>query len=314
MVLPKMRAIVETRTPPDSGRPLVAVAGATGHCGLAVVRAAHARGLRVRALVRNKAKLQPVIAAVDEIAQVQVTQEDSLCGALDGCRYLVSAVGKTRQKDSINRWTVDVDANLNLFDEARRVPGLERIAFVSVLGADVKSPIAMLRMKGEAEEGLRFSGIDHVIIRPTGYFSDMEEILEMAGHGFVLALGGKEVRLNPIGMGDLGEFVTRALLDTEGPTVRAIGGPEVFTWKTLAGLCSRVLERPVTVLNLPLWLIKPLLPLLKPFNRDAWEVAQFMVGSTDMMRRNDLPPAFGKECLEDFFRRCLENQKEASQV
>ncbi len=304
-----MVAELEMLTPPDPGRPLVAVAGATGHCGLAVVRQAREKGLRVRVLVRNRNKLQPVIHLVDEIAQVQVTREETLQGVLGGCRYLVSAVGKTRQKDSITRQAVDVDANLNLFDEARRTRGLERIAFVSVFGADPNSPVAMLRMKGEAEAGLACSGCEHVIIRPTGYFSDMEEILEMARSGSLLALGGNKVRLNPIGLGDLGGFVIKALLERSGPRVRPVGGPEVFTWAGLADLCSRVLGRPVKTRNIPLWLVNGALPLLRPFSRDTWEVAQFMAGSAALLQRLPLPPAHGSEKLENHFREYLSTRK-----
>ncbi|MEO1368135.1 MAG: NAD(P)H-binding protein, partial [Acidobacteriota bacterium] len=135
----------------------VAVVGATGHVGLEVVRALLARGVRVRALVRNPAKLSGLKGALD-IRRVQVTEPDSIRDQLSGVDAVVSALGKTTQRGGASRRTVDVDANLHLIAEARR-SGVRRFGFVSVAFADPGHPVAMVRMKGEVERALEESGL-----------------------------------------------------------------------------------------------------------------------------------------------------------
>src|SRR5690606_19756319 len=104
----------------ESEPPLVAIAGATGNAGRKIVAEAHRRGLRVRALVREEARLREARPFCDEVRIVQVTDPASVRGALDGATYAISALGKTMQKDSTPRRAVDVEANVHLFAEARR--------------------------------------------------------------------------------------------------------------------------------------------------------------------------------------------------
>lgn len=124
---------------------LVAIAGATGNCGREVVRAAKEHGLRVRALVRSEAKLGRMRDICDEVRVVQATQRDTLRGALDGADYLVSALGKTFQKDNVERRSVDVDANLYLFHEAKSA-AVARVALVSVFMARPNHPVELVRI------------------------------------------------------------------------------------------------------------------------------------------------------------------------
>jgi uncharacterized protein YbjT (DUF2867 family) len=283
---------------------LVAIAGATGNAGLEVVRAAHARGLRVRALVRNEDKLAPVRDCVAEVRNIQVTERESLRGALDGAAYVVTALGKTRQTDRVSRRAVDVDANANLFDESR-VAGVGRIAMVSVFGADPDSSVSMLRMKGDAETALRECGVPHVVIRPTGFFSDMWEVFQMASRGSLWTVGSGATRMNPISLPDLGRFIVDSLLDdAQVGKALPIGGPDMITWRELGDMCGRVLGKPVKTRALPMWLAKGGIAMIRPFSRNRWELAQFIVGSVKLMddlSDDELPPCFGVEHLEDYF-------------
>lgn len=279
----------------------VAVAGATGNCGRAVVRAAHAHGLRVRALVRRPEALADLADAVDEVRTVQVTERESLRGALDGVDLLVSAVGKTRQTDRIARQTVDVDANRFLFEEARAA-GVARIGFVSVLGADPDSPIEMLRMKGEAEAALRATGVPAVVVRPSGFFSDLDAFLDTAARGRALwTVGDPDTRIDPISLPDLGRVVLEAALDPANVgRALPVGGPQRLSWRDVADACAQALGRPVRLHAVPLPLARLAVPLIRPFQRDAWEVAQFIVGMAE--RAPDLRPVpRGQQTLAEHF-------------
>jgi len=279
------------------------IAGATGNCGKEVVRAAHARGLRVRALVRDPARLAAVRDCVDEVRTVEVTRRDDLRGTLDGAAYLVTALGKTRQTDRVDRRAVDVDANLHLFDEAAAA-GVGRVGLVSVFGADPASRVALLRMKGEAEEALRAAGLDHVIVRPTGYFSDMWTMFEMARDGTLWMVGSGETRLNPISLPDLGRFIVDRVVEGADQPL-ACGGPDLLTWNGIGEICGRVLGRPVKTRHVPMWMARAGVAMMRPFSRNRWEIAQFILGQVALMdgiAEDQLPPAVGTEHLEDWLR------------
>jgi uncharacterized protein YbjT (DUF2867 family) len=282
----------------------VAVAGATGHAGRGIVRALAARGARIRALVRNPDGLAEVRGLCDETAIVQVTDAKTLSGVLDDADYLVSAVGKTWQKDKTPRWTVDVGANINLFQEAKRA-GIRRIGFISVAGASLDHPVLMMRMKGEAEAALKATGIPSVIIQPSGYFSDMWEVFEMCRKGTCYCIGDGLLPLNPISTEDLGEYTADCLLDDAKVGHRLpVGGPEVFTQIDLARVSERILGKKVRIVRIPVWVAKAAVAAIKPFNRNLWELADFFVGSVAYGQKHGgtILPGHGDRRLEDYFR------------
>lgn len=282
---------------------IIAVAGATGNAGRELIRAAHARGLSVRALARTPEKLGADGALCAEVRKVRVTEPDSLAGCLDGARFVVSALGKTRQKDRLPRRLVDVEANRNVFAEAARA-GVGRLGMISVMGADPQSDVAVLRMKGEAEDAMRSSGLPSVAIRPNGFFSDMADFLEMAKRGTVWGIGDVDARFNPIGLGDLGRFTIDALLDDAraGQTL-PVGGPELLSTRDIAAAAGRALGRDVRVRALPVWAMRATLATLRPFSRNAWELGCFFLAMAERAIAGEasLPPT-GDQRLEDFFR------------
>ena len=128
----------------------VAVAGATGNAGKAIVRELLANGAGVRALVRNPKKLAGLRSSVD-VREVQVTDPNSVRGSLDGADVVISALGKTNQRGGAKRRLVDVEANLTLLREAQAAQ-VSRFGFISVATARADHPVAMIRMKGEVED------------------------------------------------------------------------------------------------------------------------------------------------------------------
>ena len=284
---------------------LAAIAGATGNSGRELVRAAKARGLRVRALVRSEERLAPVRDCVDEVKLVQVTEAETLRGALDGVDYVVSALGKTYQKDNTPRRAVDVDANLNLFEEARRA-GVKRTAFVSVFGADPDSPVSVIAMKGEVERALEHSGMEYVIIQPSGFFSDMWELFQMASKGTLWAFGDGNGKFNPVSLVDLADYTIDSLLDDDRVGQRfPVGGPDALSPRDMAAMSARILGKKVRVRTIPIWLAKAGLACIRPFGRNRWELGQFFVGMVEILgeRGGDcVLPSAGDHHLEDYYR------------
>lgn len=282
----------------------VAVAGATGNAGKEILRAAKQRGLFVRALVRSPHKLQEARDFCDEIHTVEITDPVSLQGSLEGVDALISAIGKTFQRDATPRYLVDVTANKHLFAEAKH-SNLRCIALLSVFMASTAHPVALLRYKGEAEEALKQTGLPYLIVQPSGFFSDMWEVFRMCERGVFWSVGDGTALFNPVSLIDLADFLVDRLLDPSAHNqTYPVGGPDIFPMRDLAKIAAKVLQKPVRVRQLPLWLCRLFVSLSRLAGRNAWELAQFFVGTVDYIQShgNDgSTPSIGTHHLEDYF-------------
>jgi short subunit dehydrogenase-like uncharacterized protein len=85
----------ESDEPRSDARPLIAVAGATGHTGDRVLHALHARGARLRLVGRDAARLaraaEPFRGATRR--WVPAWDEDGLARAFEGCNAIISCAG-----------------------------------------------------------------------------------------------------------------------------------------------------------------------------------------------------------------------------
>ena len=291
----------------------VAVAGATGNAGKAIVRELLANGADVRVLVRSPEKLAELKSSID-VREVQVTDPRSVRGSLDGVDVVISALGKTNQRGGAKRRLVDVEANLTLLREAQAAQ-VSRFGFISVATARADHPVAMIRMKGEVEDAIEASGLSFVIVQPTGYYSDLWQMLEMARRGSLWTFGDGHMRFNPIDPRDLAEFTVRQLLDGASTSQRlAVGGPETLDSYDIAGICERVLGRSVRLRRVPLRIARAAVSTIRPFNEDLWQLADFFLGNVEYAQRalnNDASmPTYGKRRLEDYFRERLAGLEE----
>jgi uncharacterized protein YbjT (DUF2867 family) len=207
------------------GMKKVLVAGATGYLGQFVVKALKAKGYWVRALCRSAAKLAPVEEYADELFIGEVTDPGSLAGLCDGIDIIFSSVGITRQKDGLTYNDVDYQANRNLLTIAE-ASSVSKFMYVHVLNAEKLHHVAMIQAKQAFVDELKRSTLDYTVVCPTGFFSDIEELLSMARSGRVYLFGDGANRINPIHGADLAE-VCADTLESEDKQVD-VGGPDVF--------------------------------------------------------------------------------------
>jgi uncharacterized protein YbjT (DUF2867 family) len=278
----------------------VLVAGATGYLGGFVARELKARGHFVRALARSTGKLGDI--AVDEVVEAQVTRPDTLEAVCDGIDVVFSSIGITRQKDGLTFRDVDYQGNKNLLDVALRA-GVGKFVYVSAFGARQLRHLDIVDAHEAFVDELAASGMDHTVLRPTGYFSDMGEVLEMARRGRVWLIGSGDSRVNPIHGADLAVCCADA---TNGDQREiAVGGPETLTWREVASLAFEVLDRPARVSAVPEWLTWAVVRLVRLFNRHQGELLAFF---TTMATMDVVAPATGTRTLEAHYR-ALEAQE-----
>ena len=272
----------------------VLVAGATGYLGGFVARELKARGHFVRALARSAAKLGDI--AVDEVVEAQVTRPDTLGAVCEGIDVAFSSIGITRQKDGLTFRDVDYQGNKNLLDVALRA-GVGKFVYVSAFGARQLRYLDIVDAHEAFVDELAASEMDHTVLRPTGYFSDMGEVLEMARKGRVWLIGSGENRVNPIHGADLAAFCADAI-DGDQRKIE-VGGPETLSWREVAALAFRVLDRPARVSAVPEWLMWTVVRLVRLFNRHQGELLAFF---TTMATTDVVAPPTGTRTLEAHYR------------
>jgi NAD(P)H dehydrogenase (quinone) len=153
---------------------------------------------------------------------------------------------------------------------AARAASVERIVFLSYVGASPESPNAYLRSKARAEAVLLDNGVPTTVFRCLHVYGPPERPGPTAGaflkgRGPVVVLGDGSQRIAPLFVGDVVEAILRALLDAGAPTgVFDLGGPREMTMDAFV----RTLNRgEVRIAHLPAPLARAagaLLPYLTP--------------------------------------------------
>jgi uncharacterized protein YbjT (DUF2867 family) len=274
----------------------VLVAGATGYLGGFVARELKARGHFVRALARSPAKLEPLKDSLDEVVEAQVTQPETLEHACDGMDVIFSSIGITRQRDGLTFRDVDYQGNKNLLDVALRT-GVGKFVYVSAFKGRQLRHLDIVDAHEAFVDELEASGIDHTVMRPTGYFSDMGEVLEMARRGRVWLIGSGENHVNPIHGADLAARCVDAIDDGEREI--EVGGPQTLSWIEVASLAFEALGRPARITRVPEPLMWAVVRLVRVFNRHQGELLAFF---TTMATIDVVAPSTGSHTLEAHFR------------
>ncbi len=283
----------------------VVVAGATGYLGKYATREFKRRGYRVRALTRSVERLEqpgpftaPAISRgdVDEVCVAEVTRPETLEPLFEGgVDILFSSVGISRQRDGLTFEQVDYQANRNLIDLCVET-GVRKFVYVSMLGAEQIAHLAITRAHERVVADLEASGLEYAIVRPSGYFSDMGAVLDMARRGRVLLVGDGTNRFNPIHGADLAAVCVDAAEGTE--RVVEAGGPDVLTQREVAELAFDVVGKPVKVTVIPLWLAHGLARGIGLLSRQFGDLAEFIVTAGEV---DGVGPARGETTLRSYF-------------
>jgi len=274
----------------------VLIAGATGYLGQFLIKEAKKQGYWVRALTRDPKKLAHLDEYIDDLFVGEVTNRDSIAGICEDIDFVISAVGITRQKDGLSYMDVDYQGNRNLLDIALK-SGVSRFAYVSALNAHLLLDLKIAEAKEKFVRELEESSLDHIILRPSGFFSDMLDFVKMARKGKVYLFGAGECRINPIHGQDLAEVCVAAL--TKPEKVIEIGGPETFTHNQIAELAFDVLHKNAKISHMPLWLVGVTLRLLRLFTSSkTYGPIEFMMSALTM---DMVAPPYGKRKLRDFY-------------
>jgi uncharacterized protein YbjT (DUF2867 family) len=294
-------------------RKRILVCGATGYLGRHVVKCAHEHGHWVRALVRNEQGLGETGDYCDDVFVGQATDAQTLTGLCDGVDVVFSALGNRTMKRKPTCFEVDYAANMNLVNSAKAA-GVAHFIFVSVLrGGEMRKKVPQIEAREQVVDALVDGELPYTIIRPTGFYNDMSEFLEMARKGTVW-IPKTSMAFNPIHGADLAEVCIAPVGDPSsyGRQIPA-GGPDILTMREIAALCFQALDKPPKIRAFPIWLLKGIGTMMKPFNVN---VASLLLMFSAMMgfEGDATCDAYGTHHLADFYAELAQSDEDSMAV
>jgi NADH dehydrogenase len=264
---------------------MILVSGGTGMVGSAIVAELLRRGEPVAVLGRDKAKVQQAFAGTVEAREADVTKPASLAAAFEGIDVVVNAVQIPTSPIEVPRkgWTfeeVDYRGTVSQV-EAAKAAGVKRFLYVSGVGAAPDATKHWFRFKWQAEEHLRNSGLDWVIVRPTWVYGPRDVALNRLLNftnflPFLPLFGDGNQPMQPVFSEDVGRVVASAATKPEAANnLFELGGPEVMSMNDVlkAGLEAKGRKRPI--LHQPIFVgkaigtVMSLLPITPPLTADA---------------------------------------------
>ncbi|WP_109472341.1 SDR family oxidoreductase [Ornithinimicrobium cavernae] len=253
---------------------MILVSGATGQLGSRVVRALLADGQQVRALVRPASDASELEGLGAEVARGDLREPETLLAALQGVDTVVTTANAVSRilagEKDLRIADVDGAGNRNLI-RAAETAGVGRFVFVSVagLGKGMERSAPLARAKWEAEEALRATRMQTVIVRPDMFMdvwlTPVAGIDPAAGKAVIFGRG--ETAHRYVATDDIGALCAHLAVAADPPAVVEVGGAEALTRNQVVAafaaatgqtLKTRHVPRPALTLgSRTLWRLKP---------------------------------------------------------
>ena len=220
----------------------VLVAGATGTVGSTLIPLLRARGVDVRALVRDPDRAQRISAAGAEIVKGDFSDPVSVRAALDGVDAVFLACGNVAEQ---------VDYECAVIDEAEK-SGARRIVKLSARRAAEGSPVAYWHWHPMIERHLRASSTPATVLQPGFLMTNLLGAAEGVRHQgmlFAPATGAEIAMIHP---SDVAAGAAGALTESghDGRTY-VLTGPEALTYQRVAEDLSAQIGRRIGFVDIP---------------------------------------------------------------
>lgn len=213
--------------------PTIAITGATGAVGGAVVRRFAESGEEMRVVVRDASRA-PTGPGI-EVAVAAYAEPERLRPAFDG----VSKVFFVSGGEAEDR----LDQHRNVVD-ACAASGVEHVVYTSFLGAAPDATFTFARDHFHTESALREAGLGFTFLRDSLY---LDVLPYLPGEDGVIRGPASNGRLAPVARDDVAEVAAAVLLDPGAHTGRTydLTGPALVDLHEIAGLLSGLTGREI---------------------------------------------------------------------
>nr|GEU81302.1 hypothetical protein [Tanacetum cinerariifolium] len=318
----------------------VLVVGSTGYIGNFVVKELVNRGFNVIAVCREQSGIRGKNSKDVTLSRLNganvcfsdVTNLDVLEKSLENLGVEIDVVVSclaSRTGGVKDSWKIDYDATKNSLLAGKKF-GAKHFVLLSAIC--VQKPLlefqrAKLKFEGELfEESEKDESFSYSIVRPTAFFKSLGGQVELVKDGkpYVMFGDGKLCACKPISEPDLASFIADCVLKPDMVNkVLPIGGPGKALTPLeqgemlfkLAGKKPFFIKVPIEIMDFAIGVLDSLVKVF-PSWEDAAEFGKIgryyaaesmLVYDPETKEYSDEDtPSYGKDTLEDFFKRVLE--------
>ncbi len=202
---------------------LLAITGATGFVGSAVLNVARSQGHQVRALARRD---QPARGGVEWV-RGDLADTAELAALVQGAEAVIHVAGLTNTPDPAEFEVANVTGTANVI-AAMKEAGVKRLVFVSSLSARMPGLSVYGASKFKAETLVEASGLDWTTVRPPAVYGprdiDMLDLFRSAKWGVVPLPPGGATSI--IHADDLADLLVALAGSNAAPTKKKIYEPD----------------------------------------------------------------------------------------
>lgn len=237
---------------------MILLTGGTGFVGRPLIRQLVEAGQQVRILLQPSPQSPRLPIGVPvEVAVTSLNDVRGLRAAMRGVEAIYHLASAEGEGSRANLQTVDIEGTRALAEAAADAQ-VERIFYLSHLGADRAAGFPVLKAKGIAEEYIRKSGVPYTILRGSLLFGPEDEftnglaILLAASPGFTPLPSKGETLIQPLWVEDLATCMVWAL--DNSATINqtySIGGNETMTLRQVVKTVMEVTGQRRLLVNWP---------------------------------------------------------------
>jgi uncharacterized protein YbjT (DUF2867 family) len=248
----------------------VTVFGGSGFLGQAIVRALAPQGYLVRVACR-RTELAEKVKTAGDVGQITLMRANlrvpqSVSIAIEGSQAVINAAGIAFEHGR-QRYKAVHGMGARTIAEAARAAGVERLVHVSGIGADSRSSKnRYIQSKVEAEEAIVAGFETATILRPSVVFGPDDVMFNRLAKiaalpsfvaPFMPVVGGGRAKVQPVFVSDFAAAAVAVLARPDtAKSVFELGGPRVYTYREIAALTLREIDRDKPIIGVPAGLMK----------------------------------------------------------
>lgn len=235
---------------------MILVTGGTGFLGKNLLNKLIHEKILVRSLVRDKKK-------IDNNSRVEIIEGDILDREIlykgtqdvDTVIHLAAIIKSGDNNDFIR---VNVEGTRNLVDACLK-NNVQRIIYISSLDAGLKDISIYGKTKGIAEDIIKSSNTDYVILRPALiYGKGSKDICLLAElikrYPVIPVFGNGEGLLQPVYVDDVCDIIIKLIKDRNIKNkIYYIAGEEAISLNNLIDKIASIFSKKIIKIHIPLW-------------------------------------------------------------